>query len=113
MNMTDDAVTHKSSRTALAGTDTTLYAQLSPEQHVTKDCPPAFITQAADDQTVPVMNSVLYYEACLKAGVPVEMHLFQNGRHGFGLGNDPVVKAWPDMMFRWLEHNKWLTPATK
>jgi acetyl esterase/lipase len=109
INLTDDAVTHKGSRTALTQEDPALFAQLSPEQHVSKETPPVFIVQGMDDRTVPVMNSVLFYEACLKNKVPAEMHLFENGRHGFGLGgNDPSLSSWPDLMVKWMAHNKWL-----
>jgi acetyl esterase/lipase len=112
INLTDDAVVHKGSRTALVGDDTSLYQKLSPELHVTKDTPPVFLCHAMDDRTVPVMNSVLFYEACLKARVPAEMHLMQNGGHGFSLGGtDPALSAWPGMMVRWMAHNKWLAPA--
>ena len=47
---------------------------------------------------MPVKNALLYYEACLKAGVPVEMHILDNGPHGFGMGdsvNDATVREWP------------------
>lgn len=109
INMTDDAVAHKGSRDALTQKDQSLYAQLSPEQHVTHDTPPIFLCHSTADNTVPVMNSVLMYEACLKARVPVELHLFQSGPHGFGLApGDPQLSTWPDMAIRWLQHNKFL-----
>ncbi len=107
IDMTDDTVTHKPSRTQLTQDDKTLYEKLSPQLHVTKDTPPIFLAQATRDGTVPVMNSILFYEACLKAKVPVEMHLFQVGGHGFGLGgNDPTLKLWPEFAINWLTANK-------
>jgi acetyl esterase/lipase len=114
INMTDDHIVHKGSRDALTQKDESLFAKLSPEQHVTKDTPPVFIVHGTDDKTVPVMNAVLFYEACLKNQVPAELHIFSNGRHGFGLGGtDPALRTWPDLMLKWMERNKWLTPAAK
>ena len=65
--------------------DPTLVDSLSAETQVTKETPPTFIFATTDDKTVPVMNSVMFYSALVKAGVPAEMHLFQHGAHGAGL----------------------------
>jgi dipeptidyl aminopeptidase/acylaminoacyl peptidase len=76
---------------------------------VTRDTPPAFLVQGTNDRTVPVMNSILYYEACLKAGVPAEMHILENGPHGFGMGltqNDDEIKSWPEQAIRWMTRHK-------
>lgn len=108
IDLTDDTVVHKGSRTALTQDNKDLFAPLSPQLHVTKDTPPAFLVQGTNDRTVPVMNSILYYQACLKAGVPVEMHLLENGPHGFGMGltganaNDEEMKSWPEQALRWM-----------
>jgi acetyl esterase/lipase len=110
ITLTDEALVHKGSRTALTNNNPELYAQLSPEQHVPKDAPPMFFVHGGNDRTVPVMNSVLMYQACLKAGIPAELHILEEGSHGFGLGpNDPILKTWPDMAIRWLDHHKLLT----
>ena len=57
--------------------------------------PPTFLFHTADDQAVPVENSLQFAAACRKAGVPVELHVFEHGRHGVGLAtSDPVLSAW-------------------
>ena len=98
IDLTDDAVTHRGSRTNLTQDNPALYAPLSPQLHVTKDTPPIFIVHGTNDRLVPVKNSLLFYEACLKAGVPVEMHILDNGPHGFGMGDsvdDATVRNGP------------------
>ncbi len=111
IDFTDDAVAHKGSRTAMTQDEKSLYELLSPQKHVTHDTPPTFLVQGTNDRTVPVMNSILYYEACLKAGVPAEMHILENGPHGFGMGltqNDDEIKSWPDQAIRWMTRHKLL-----
>jgi acetyl esterase/lipase len=57
------------------------------------------------DKTVPAENSVLFYLALRKAGVPAEMHIYERGRHGMGLAqNDPVLSTWPDRLEDWLKN---------
>lgn len=58
------------------------------ETQVTPDAPPAFLWQTITDELVPVENSILYMEACRKAGVPCELHLFQEGPHGMSIATD-------------------------
>jgi len=58
-----------------------------------------------------VKNSLLLYEACLKAGVPVEMHILENGPHGFGMGanlNDEAIKQWPEQALRFMARHRWI-----
>jgi len=84
---------------------------LSPWKHVTRDAPPAFIIHGTNDFLVPVKNSLLYYEACKKAGVSVEMHLEENAQHGFGMAtnlNDQTVKEWPEQALRFMARHKWI-----
>src|SRR6202044_3355755 len=83
----EDPYVHKGSLKYLLGDtpDPALVQFLSTEKHVTKETPPTFLFTTTDDQTVPVMNSVMFYSALVKAGVPAEMHLFQQGHHGVGL----------------------------
>jgi acetyl esterase/lipase len=76
---------------------------MSAELHVTAQTPPTFLFATTDDHTVPVMNSVMFYEALVKAGVPVEMHLFQHGGHGSGLGvGNPQLSVWPELLIKWM-----------
>lgn len=112
INLDDPAVTHKGSRDALVGDDDKLATAFSAEKRVTKETPPVFIVHAATDRTVPVQNSILFFQACRKAGVPAEMHIFPSGPHGFGLApKDPVLSPWPDLMLHWMTTSHWLTPA--
>jgi acetyl esterase/lipase len=114
ITFTDEQNVHKGSRTALAGNHPELYAQLSPELHVTKDTPPVFLAHASPDKTVPVENSVLFYLACHKAGIPAELHIFEQGSHGFALAQtDPALRVWPDLMVTWMNKNHILTPEGK
>ena len=77
--------------------------QLNPKVPVTKDAPPTFIAQAEDDPVDEIQNSLVYYVALKNAGVPVEMHLYAHGGHGFGLrpSKFPITK-WPDLVETWL-----------
>ena len=76
---------------------------MSAELHVTAQTPPVFLFATTDDRSVPVMNSVLFYEALVKAGVPAEMHLFQHGGHGSGLGvGNPQLSVWPELLIKWM-----------
>jgi acetyl esterase/lipase len=112
IDLTDDAVTHHGSRTNLTQDNPDLYGPLSPWKHVTRDTPPAFIIHGTNDFLVPVKNSLLYFEACLKARVPVEMHLEDIAQHGFGMGanlNDGTVKEWPEQALRFLMRHGWIS----
>lgn len=52
---------------------------------------------------MPVENSVFFYLALRKAGIPAEMHIYLKGHHGVGLApNDPVLRTWPDRVADWL-----------
>jgi dipeptidyl aminopeptidase/acylaminoacyl peptidase len=108
IDLTDDKVTHAGSRTALLPNNKDLYETLSPQKHVTKDTPPTFLVHGTNDPAVPVQNSLLFYEACLKAGVPAEMHLLEGAPHGFGMArenrptNDDEMRSWPEQALRWL-----------
>jgi acetyl esterase/lipase len=97
--------THAGSRTALLGEnpDPQLAASLSGERAVTKDTPPTFLFHTTEDATVPVENSVQYYLALRRAGVPAELHVFERGPHGVGLANsDPALSEWSKLLTNWL-----------
>lgn len=74
--------------------------RFSPDRNVTAAMPPTLLVHAADDATVPVVNSLRMYEALHRAGVRSELHVFDRGGHGFGLrsidGKD--VAAWPALV---------------
>jgi acetyl esterase/lipase len=116
IDLSDDAVTHRGSRTNLTQNNPALYDSLSPQKHVTRETPPVFIVHGTNDRLVSVKNSLLLYEACLKAGVPVEMHLLENGPHGFGMGanlNDDAIKAWPEQALRFMARHGWIPSAIR
>lgn len=105
---------HKGSWTNLLGEnpDPAVVRMLSAELQVTKDTPPTFLFATTDDKTVPVMNSVMFYEALVKAGVPAEMHLFQHGAHGSGLAAaNPQLSVWPDLLMKWMRERGYAAPA--
>ncbi len=59
-------------------------------------------------------NSVLFYEALVRAGVPAEMHLFEQGHHGSGLGQDnPQLRMWPVLLQNWLHLNGWMASGAE
>lgn len=100
----DSAITHKGSRLNLLGKNPS-EAQLalySNELQVTTKTPPTFIVHASDDGGVPVENSIRFYQACVKNKVPVEMHLYPKGGHGFGLYNKTTTDVWTDRLQHWL-----------
>jgi acetyl esterase/lipase len=81
----------------------TLRRSPSSEAQVTAGTPPAFIYHTNADTTVPVENAVAYVLALRTAGVPAEMHVFKEGRHGTGLGmTDPALSEWPTLLANWL-----------
>ena len=88
--------------------------ELSNETQVTTQTPPTFLYSTTNDQTVPVMNSVLFYEALLRAGVPAEMHLFEQGHHGSGLGDgNPQLQMWPILLQNWLHLHGWMANSAE
>ena len=75
----------------------------SPDLFVTKDTPRTFWYHTFDDETVPIEQGLRFYQALLKAGVPVEAHLFATGPHGNGLGRgDAALDQWPNLLETWL-----------
>ena len=99
-----DELTHHGSRSRLIGDEATEPEILywSNERQVTSATPPAFLVHAADDEVVPVGNSLAFYEACIANGVGVEMHLYARGGHGFGLHNASTVDRWIDRLINWM-----------
>lgn len=77
--------------------------ELNPRVHVTRQTPPTFLVQAENDPEDNVNNSLVYYLALKKAGVPVEMHLYAQGGHAFGLRRTKFpITRWPRLMLTWL-----------
>jgi acetyl esterase/lipase len=101
-----DPWTHAGSRRNLLGESPTeeQMRALSAELQVTKRTPPTFLVHTTQDTVVPVANATLFYSALVAHGVPVEMHIFERGHHGLGLGNaaNPEFAAWPDLCLAWM-----------
>lgn len=103
---------HRGSMTALLGEnpDPRLIEDLSNELRVTAQTPPTFLFHTDADKTVPVENSVNFYLALRKAGVPAELHVYEHGGHGVGLAqSDPVLSSWPGRLADWLRGRGLLT----
>lgn len=100
-----EEITHKGSRNNLIGDKPTAeQTQLfSNELQVTAQTPPTFLVHASDDGAVPVENSIRFYQACIKNKVPVEMHLYPKGGHGFGMNNRTTEDKWFDRLANWLK----------
>ncbi len=97
--------THKGSLRNLLGDDPDpkLVASLSNENQVTADTPPTFLFHTNEDHGVPAENSVLFYLALRKAGVPAELHIYEHGPHGVGLApTDLALSSWPRRLADWL-----------
>ena len=101
-----EAITHAISRRELLGPAPTAEAAAahSNETQVTRDTPPSFLFHATDDADVPVANTLAFYQALHRAGVPAEMHVFARGGHGFSLRFAVGLPAaqWPDLMLTWM-----------
>ena len=97
--------THAGSRTSLLGDhpDPRLLDDLSTDLRVTPQTPPAFLFHTNADTTVPAENSVRFYLALRKAGVPAELHVYEQGPHGVGLApTNATLSSWPARLADWL-----------
>ncbi|WP_437890276.1 alpha/beta hydrolase [Phytobacter sp. V91] len=100
-------IDHPGSRHELIG-DTPDEAQISHyslEERADSNTPPTFLLHAVDDPAVKVENSVVMFSALRRLGVAVEMHLFEQGAHGFGIRDAQGLPAaiWPELMMNWIE----------
>jgi acetyl esterase/lipase len=76
---------------------------LSPDVPVTRRTPPTFLLQAENDNVDSINHSLVYYIALKNAGVPVEMHLYAEGKHAFGLRPTQFpITGWPQLVETWL-----------
>jgi len=98
------ALTHRDSRKQLLGEQPSqqLVDLFSNELQVKDNTPPAYITHAADDNVVDVDNSINYFEALRRHKVPVEMHIYPKGGHGFIFGR----KSWMTPLLEWMKQSK-------
>ena len=113
----EEPYVHKGSREALLGKAPApaLAASLSLEKHVRKDTPPVCLVATMADKSVPVENTLRFYQALRNAGVPAEMHVYAQGSHGDSL--DPQYGStalWPQRVAEWMQFNGWLpAPAAR
>jgi len=100
-------IDHPGSREELIGSspDDRQIRHYSLEQRASAQTPPTFLLHAVDDPSVKVENSVVMFSALRRLGVPVEMHLFEQGKHGFGIRDAQglPVSVWPELMMAWIE----------
>lgn len=101
----EDQFTHKGSQENLLGkkASKSLKKSFSPYTLVDSKTSPTFLVHATDDNAVPVANSLSYYQALIDAEVPAEMHIYNDGGHGFGMGNTRSNKQWTKALKLWLQ----------
>jgi acetyl esterase/lipase len=96
---------HAGSRTNLLGQnpDNILVDSLSTHNRVNEFTPPTFLVYANDDNSVPPENGIMFYQALRKYNIPVSLHIYDHGGHGFGMGpKDKVLSSWPWLCREWL-----------
>lgn len=101
----DAQFAHKGSVNNLLGQELSeaLLKYYSNEKHIDALTPPTFLVHATDDQGVSVENSLKAYKNLKKANVPVEMHIFKEGGHGFGMAlKDKHLSSWLDLLYQWI-----------
>ncbi len=108
-----DGLAHMGSRQALIGEGPSQAVKdaWSGELQVNQQTPPAYITHTGDDKTVPVENSIRYYQALLNKQIKAELHLYPEGGHGF-IKKLPVAE-WLEPMTLWMEKNGYIPRTTK
>lgn len=85
--------------------------KMSADRNVTPQSPPFFLYATSTDQSVPVLASVTFFTALKKAGVPAEMHIFEQGPHGTGLALQyPALSLWTTALSNWMRLHGWLPP---
>ena len=102
-------ITHKGSQISLLGDNASqaLIDSFSNEKKVTSQTPPTFLIHATDDKTVLPENSINYYLALKKNNVPAELHIYEKGGHGFGLGVKDTSKFWTRDCEEWLKNHNY------
>ncbi|MHB1921758.1 MAG: alpha/beta hydrolase [Chitinophagaceae bacterium] len=105
-----DPIAHQGCREQLIGLEPTLekIREYSLELQVSSSTPPSFLVHAGDDLSVHPENSLRFYEALRKKQIPAELHLYQEGGHGFGLELKNKEECWLVRCKNWMEVNGWL-----
>jgi len=100
----DTAITHRGSRDNLLGKNPSqeLVKRFSNELQVNEFTPPAFLIHSLDDGAVPVQNSINYALALKKFNIPCELHIYEKGGHGYGLGrSNDTESSWSEACKKW------------
>ena len=100
-----DSIGHIGSRDQLIGKRPSkqLLDSFSNELQVTAQTPPTFLVHATDDDAVPVMNSITFYESLLRYKIPAELHIYKAGGHGFGMYNETTKDLWMERCKNWMQ----------
>jgi len=97
--------THRGSEINLLGPNANreTLEKFASERNVRPDTPPTFLMHTLEDKAVPPQNSLVFYQAMVAKNVPGELHIYQKGTHGIGLGKTiPGTSDWPLACQRWL-----------
>lgn len=99
-----DEITHKGSVRGLIGErpDVRQRERFSNSLNVTDRTPPTFVIHSADDKVVPVQNSTMFFEALISSGVPAELHVFEQGGHGYAASEQSPAFGWVSLAEGWL-----------
>lgn len=100
-----DSIGHIGSRDRLIGTSPakSLLDSFSNELQITAQTPPTFLVHSTDDDVVPVMNSIAFYEGLLRYKIPAEMHIYKAGGHGYGMYNPTTKDLWMERCKTWMQ----------
>ena len=106
----ENGITHKGSQTSLLGKNPSqaLIDDFSNEKKITSETPPTFLIHASDDNAVLPENSINYYLALKKKNIPAELHIYEIGGHGFGLGVKDTSQFWTNDCKEWLKINHYI-----
>ena len=110
----DDSIPRKGNMDGLLGKNPTqaMLDAISVVRLVTKDTSPCFIYSTTADQTVNSLNATAFYDALKRAGVPVELHIFERGPHGTGMAQGlkglPELAIYPTLLQNWMEMHGWM-----
>lgn len=106
-----DPAVHAGSRKLLLGESPSEadVKRFSPQLNVSDETPPTFLVHAADDETVPVANSIRFFEALQARKIPAELMVYPAGGHGYGLNNATTRDRWIERCRQWLQSQGWIT----
>lgn len=111
----DDSVPRPSNLEALVGNNPSpeTLDDISYARHVTKETSPSFLYSTTADQQVNSLNASAFYDALKRAGVPAELHIFELGPHGTGMGQNlrglAELEIWPTLLEHWMQLHGWMS----